>query len=557
MTDTPKRPASRGPRKSSSSNKTPSKSSDKPASSYQAYKTRNDARNAKPTGFKSRSRPNFSGGAGKGGFSKGGPDKGARDFNERDAEHAVSRLAPPSQTRLFAARAVQLVLRDKVTLEAAFEMQMGYNDLDGRDRAFARLIAATTFRRWGQISAVLKPMLKSKPPVFVMAVLETAVAQILFLDTGPHAAVSEAVNVLKASGSTRGFSGLTNAVLRRVAGEGKALAGATAPSGNFPRWLTNSWEKAYGRVTVRKIALQLIKDPPLDLSVKSDPLGWADKLGGIVLPTGSVRLPKIGDVTALEGFGDGEWWAQDIAASLPVKVLAEGFGSKEGDLSGKRVLDMCAAPGGKTMQLANLGAQVTAIDISEKRLGRLHENLARTKLEAQVIAADGRHWKKAKDEAAQDVESQDVEGQDAESQDAEIMGVESEAQFDAVLLDAPCSATGTFRRHPDVLFNKAHTDIGKLASLQDKLMLAMADHVAPGGQLIYCVCSLQPDEGAPRIKHFLKNRTDFRLNPVLEDSSLQGLGVVTPEGFVRSLPHYLGTEGGMDGFFIARLVRDL
>ncbi len=544
MTDTPKRPASRGPRKSSSSNK----SSDKPASSHQAYKTRNDARNAKPTGFKSRTRPNFSGGASKGGFGKGGsggPDKGARDFNERDAEHAVSRLAPPSQTRLFAARAVQLVLRDKVTLEAAFEMQLGYNDLDGRDRAFARLIAATTFRRWGQISAVLKPMLKSKPPVFVMAVLETAVAQILFLDTGPHAAVSEAVNVLKASGSTRGFSGLTNAVLRRVAGEGKALAGATAPSGNFPRWLTNSWEKAYGRVTVRKIALQLIKDPPLDLSVKSDPQGWADKLGGVVLPTGSVRLPKIGDVTALEGFGEGEWWAQDIAASLPVKVLAEGFAAEAGGLTGKRVLDMCAAPGGKTMQLAGLGADVTAIDISEKRLGRLHENLARTKLEAQVVAADGRYWKRSKGEAAQDADGKNVESQDAE------------AQFDAVLLDAPCSATGTFRRHPDVLFNKAHTDIGKLASLQDKLMLAMADHVAPGGQLIYCVCSLQPDEGAPRIKHFLKNRTDFRLNPVLEDSPLQGLGVVTSEGFVRSLPHYLGTEGGMDGFFIARLVRDL
>ncbi len=538
MTDTPKRPASRGPRKSPSSNK----SSDKPASSHQAYKSRNDARNAKPTGFKSRSRPNFSAGPNKGGFGKGGPDKGARDFNERDAEHAVSRLAPPSQTRLFAARAVQLVLRDKVTLEAAFEMQVGYNDLDGRDRAFARLIAATTFRRWGQISAVLKPMLSSKPPVFVMAILETAVAQILFLDTGPHAAVSEAVNVLKASGSTRGFSGLTNAVLRRVAGEGKALAGATAPSGNFPRWLTNSWEKAYGRVTVRKIALQLIKDPPLDLSVKSDPQGWADKLGGIVLPTGSVRLPKIGDVTALEGFGEGEWWAQDIAASLPVKVLAEGL-----ELSGKRVLDMCAAPGGKTMQLANLGADVTAIDISEKRLGRLHENLARTKLEAQVIAADGRYWKGSKAE----------EGPVSEEKVSEEKDNESKAQFDAVLLDAPCSATGTFRRHPDVLFNKAHTDIGKLASLQDKLMLAMADRVAPGGQLIYCVCSLQPDEGAPRIQHFLKNRTDFRLNPVLEDSSLQGLGVVTPEGFVRSLPHYLGTEGGMDGFFIARLVRDL
>jgi len=179
--------------------------------------------------------------------------------------------------------------------------------------------------------------------------------------------------------------------------------------------------------------------------------------------TGTVRLAKIGDVTALGGFEDGEWWAQDIAASLPVKALSEGF-----DVSGKRVLDMCAAPGGKTLQLAAMGAQVTALDISESRLTRLHENLARTKLSAEVAVGDGRKWQRAKNEDG-----------------------DTAAQFDAVLLDAPCSATGTYRRHPDVLFNKQHTDIGKLASLQDKL-----------------------------------------------------------------LPHYLGTEGGMDGFFIARLTRN-
>ena len=529
MTDTPKRPSGDKPQHRNSGTNSPQKTFQRGSSSKKPFdKTRKPsgkrtggARAANATGFKSRPRPGYQGGS-------GSPQKGAPDFNARDAEQAARKLGAPTLTRLYAARAVQLVLRDKITLETAFELQNGYNDLEGRDRAFARLIAATTFRRWGQIAAVLKPMLKSKPPVFVMCVLETAVAQMLFLDTGPHAAVSEAVNVLKAAHSTRGFAGLCNAVLRRVADEGKALAGATAPSANFPRWLTTSWEKAYSRVDVRKMSLQLIKDPPLDLSVKSDPEGWAEKLGGKTLPTGTVRLEKIGDVTALEGFEDGEWWAQDVAASLPVKVLTERF-----DVKNKRVLDMCAAPGGKTLQLAALGAQVTALDISESRLARLHENLARTQLSADVAVGDARKWQRpigAGDEIA--------------------------PQFDAVLLDAPCSATGTYRRHPDVLFNKAHTDIGKLASLQDKLLLAAAHHVAPGGHLVFCTCSLQPDEGQARIKQFLKNRTDFRLNPFLKDSQLQGLGVITTDGFVRSLPHYLGTEGGMDGFFIAQLTRD-
>ncbi len=449
------------------------------------------------------------------------------------SSHAAASARPvmppgPTLTRLCAASAVLMVRREGVTIESAFAAQNGYNTLEARDRAFARLITATTFRRYGQINAVLKPRLKEKPPAFIMAVLETAAAQLLFLDTGAHAAVGEAVNVIKLSPKTKGFGGLVNAVLRRVADDGKAASGKTAPSDNFPRWLTNSWVKAYGRLAVRKMSLQLIKDPPLDISVKSDTAKWAEKLGGTLLPTGTVRLRKIGDVTALAGFETGEWWAQDIAASLPVKTLAETL-----PLAGARVLDMCAAPGGKTMQLASLGAEVTALDISEARLERLHENLKRTGLAANVELGDGRKWQRPKQEDGTPV-----------------------PQYDAVLLDAPCSSTGTFRRHPDVLFNKAHTDIGKLAALQDKLMKAAAQHVAPGGQLIFCTCSLQKEEGEARIVQFLKNRTDFRLNPILPDSPLQSLGVVTPEGFVRSLPHYLVTEGGMDGFFIARLIRD-
>ncbi|WP_371396735.1 RsmB/NOP family class I SAM-dependent RNA methyltransferase [Fretibacter rubidus] len=440
------------------------------------------------------------------------------------------KLPAPTLTRLYAARAVQLVIRDGVTLEAAFDGQAGYSDLDPRDRAFARLIAATVFRRWGQIGAVLKPMLKDKPPAFIMSVLQTACAQILFLDTGQHAAVGESVNVVKSSSKTRGFAGLVNAVLRRVTREGPKIAATMAPSENFPRWLSNSWTKAYGRQALRKMALQLMKDPPLDISVVSDTEGWAEKLDGTVLPTGSIRKDRIGNVTELPGFETGAWWAQDIAASLPVKLLARALG--DDGLTGKTVLDLCAAPGGKTMQLCAMGADVTAVDKSDKRLDRLRQNLERTGQNAQIVVEDVKDFM--------------PEGADPDAYNG---------QFDAVLLDAPCSATGTFRRHPDVLFNKSHTDIGKLGSLQNKLLLAAARHVKPGGHLIYCTCSLQTEEGEARIAPFLAARSDFRLNPILTEPDLDDLQVVTQEGYVRSLPHYLLKKGGMDGFFIARLQR--
>lgn len=470
------------------------------------------------------------------------PSRVSREKSQR------STLSSSAQTRLYAARTVTLVLRDKVTLAAAFASQPGYGDLDGRDRAFARLIAATVFRRFGQIQAVLKPMLKSPPPLYPMAVLQTAAAQILFLDTAPHAAVGDAVNVLKSSSKTRGFAGLANAVLRKVATEGKNKAGQVAPSENIPKWLANSWDKAYGKTTLRKMSLQLIKNPPLDISLKdTSPENikiWSEKLDAEILPTGSLRRERIGDVTALPGFDDGEWWAQDIAASLPVKFMAEAIGDKNGRMDGLKVLDLCAAPGGKTLQAAALGAQVTAVDISQARLGRLSENLSRTQLSADVITADIRTWSPEGDSPEEDA-----------------------AQYDAVLLDAPCSATGTFRRHPDVLFNKAHTEIGKLAALQDKLLAAAAKHVKPGGTLIFCTCSLQTDEGEARIPAFLEKRPDFCLNPIIETNETAPLKAVTETGYVRTLPHNLiqsddqshdqnsGPKSGMDGFFIARLRR--
>ena len=418
-------------------------------------------------------------------------------------------------SRRLAAFAVKEVVENRIALEQVLAGQPDYRALEARDRAFVRLIAATTFRRMGQIEAALKPFVKKKPPKLVYAALQTAAAQILFLGTPPHAAVGETVAMLKSRGSSKGFANMANAVLRRVAEQGPALSGALPPKANIPGWIRGGWEREFGRHAGRKLAAQLMRDPVLDLSVKSDAAGWAEKLGGQVIGASTVRLDKIGDVTALEGFKDGEWWAQDIAASLPAQIL--------GDVKGKRVLDLCAAPGGKSMQLAAQGAIVTAVDKSEGRLGRVMQNLKRTKLSVDVHCADALEFEP------------------------------KQADYDIVLLDAPCSATGTFRRHPDVLYNRSPKDVANLVRLQDKLLARAAHYVRPGGQLLYCTCSLQTEEGAPRITKFLQSLPDFRLIPILAISGLSLPETAFLGGYVRSIPYFLDEKGGMDGFFIALL----
>lgn len=420
-------------------------------------------------------------------------------------------------SRRLAAFAVKEVMESHQPLEQVLAGQPDYRALEGRDRAFVRLIAATTFRRMGQIDAALKPFVRQRPTKLVYAALQTATAQILYLGTPAHAAVGETVAMLKSRGSSKGFANMANAVLRNIVDQGPKLAGAQPPKVNIPGWIRGEWERAYGRQAGRKMSAQLMKDPVLDISVKSDVQGWTEKFEGETIGPQSVRLGKIGDVPALEGFADGEWWAQDVAATLPVHLL--------GDVAGKRVLDMCAAPGGKTMQLAAKGAIVTALDKSEGRLERVAENLKRTKLTADIVCADALEW----------------------TPEGEL--------FDIVLLDAPCSATGTFRRHPDVLYNRTPKDVSNLVRLQDKLLAKAAEFVTPGGTLIYCTCSLMPKEGQPRVDRFLQNMTDFRLIPILEAS-----GLALPEdafsgGSLRSLPYYLEDKGGMDGFFIAQLER--
>ena len=420
-------------------------------------------------------------------------------------------------SRRLAAFAVKEVMENRQPLEQVLAGQPDYQALEGRDRAFVRLIAATTFRRMGQIDAALKPFVRQRPTKLVYAALQTAAAQILYLGTPAHAAVGETVAMLKSRGSSKGFANMANAVLRNIVEKGPNLAGAQPPKVNIPGWIRGEWERAYGRQSGRKMSAQLMKDPVLDISVKSEAPAWAAKLGGEVVGEQSVRLGKIGDVTSLEGFDAGEWWAQDVAASLPVQIL--------GDVKGQRVLDMCAAPGGKTLQLAAKGAQITALDKSEGRLERVKENLKRTKLSAEIICADALEWAPEGD------------------------------LYDIVLLDAPCSATGTFRRHPDVLYNRSPKDVANLIRLQDKLLAQAAQFVRPGGTLLYCTCSLMPKEGQPRVDKFLQSVPDFRLIPILSVSGLALPQDAFSDGSLRSLPYYLEDKGGMDGFFIARLGR--
>ncbi len=421
-----------------------------------------------------------------------------------------------ASARFIATKAIGRVLGEGIQLEIALEQQTGYYDLSPRDRAFARLLISSVFRRLGQIDLVLSKFLDRDPPAFVKNVLRLGTAQILILKTPAHAAVGETVSLVKGHKKYRAFSGLVNAVLRKVDQKGKSVFAASSPQDNLPRWIARRWEKAYGKAAMRRMALQLTQIPPLDISVKKDASDWAQKLGGELLMDRSVRLSEIGSVSELQGYEDGAWWVQDLAASLPVASL--------GDISGLKVLDLCAAPGGKTLQLAAKGAELTALDRSGARLKRVHENLKRTGLKADIIEADVLEW----DDPNRD--------------------------YDIVLLDAPCSATGTYRRHPDVLQSKSPKLVSDLVKLQDKLLDRAQEWVKPGGLLVYCTCSLQPEEGVERAQKFLEKHDKFALNPITSDQFPDLPNEAFLDGMLQILPHFLSSNGGMDGFFTAKFV---
>jgi 16S rRNA (cytosine967-C5)-methyltransferase len=383
-------------------------------------------------------------------------------------------------------------------------------------------------RRLGTLRHLLTEQLERGIPrdaPQIEAILLVGAVQILFLDVPDHAAVDLSVRLAQADDRQASrYSRLINAVLRKLARDGKArLAALDAVPLDTPEWLMQRWIAHYGETTARAIATAHTQEPALDLTVKNDPEAWATTLNGRVLPTGTVRTVASGPVSQLPGFEAGEWWVQDAAAALPARLICSFFG----DIRGKTVADLCAAPGGKTAQLAAAGAQVTAVDRAPKRLERLKQNLARLSLAAETVVADVAEWQGG--------------------------------PFDAVLLDAPCSSTGTIRRHPDIPWLKREADIVALAALQRRLLANAVELTRPGGTLVYCVCSLEPEEGADLVREFLAAEPRVVRRPITIDE-VYGCGeFLTPVGELRTLPcHWGDTDSrmsGLDGFYAARLSR--
>lgn len=434
----------------------------------------------------------------------------------------LSRPSPPSAPpRRIALELIQAVLGRHVPFDDAWDGHIGLSRLTSRDRAFVRLLVLTVLRRLGQIDAVLGQLLDrpQRLKADVRDILRLAAAQALFLGTPAHAVVDSAVR-LATSQRTRAFRPLVNAVLRRLTAEAPALLAGTDPAAaNTPAWLLRSWTEAYGADAARQIAAAHLDEPPLDLTLRPDQDAddWAARLDALRLPTGTLRRRSGGAVEDLTGFADGHWWVQDAAAALPVRLFDS--------LENRVVFDLCAAPGGKTAQLAAAGARVTAVDTSTRRLARLTQNLSRLHLEATVVTAEAEHW-------------------------------EPTQHADAVLLDAPCSGTGTIRRHPDIQHLKSPEQVTALAALQARLLANAYRLVKPGGLLVYAVCSLEPAETHRQIERLLAGGAPLDRVPVTPDA-LAGLAeLIDTDGAVRTLPGVsLAAQGGMDGFYICRLRR--
>jgi 16S rRNA (cytosine967-C5)-methyltransferase len=433
---------------------------------------------------------------------------------------------PGLAARRIAADILDGVLRRKIALDEQLSgktAHLGLVGLADRDRALMRRLTATVLRRLGTLRHVLGGFLDKGFPADAPraeTILLLGAAQILWLDVPDHAAVDLSVRLAQADRRAARYAGLVNAVLRRVA-QNRVNIATDCVSRDTPKWLLARWTKRYGAETARAIAEANGHEPALDLTVKTDAASWAEHLRGRVLPTGTVRTIAHGAISLLPGFREGAWWVQDAAASLPARLL--------GDLRGKQVADLCAAPGGKTAQLAFAGARVTAVDRSAARLGRVRENLARLTLEAETVAADALEWQGG--------------------------------PFDAVLLDAPCSSTGTIRRHPDVPWLKSEADISVLAALQRRLLDRTVELLKPGATLVYCVCSLEPEEAEEQIAALLARDPRLARKPVAALEVCDHAEFLTADGDLRTLPPQLPDAdprwGGLDGFYAARLIRQI
>ncbi|MFT9359170.1 RsmB/NOP family class I SAM-dependent RNA methyltransferase [Acetobacter okinawensis] len=424
------------------------------------------------------------------------------------------RPAPPQPdpTRDVAFDILCGVVEHRRMLENSLSRSAAAHQAEARDRAAAHRLAAATLRHMGTLRTVLEPFLKKEPPEPVRVALMMGCAQLLFLETPPHAAVGTTVSLLRRR-KLAPFAGLANAVLRRVAGNGPSvLEGLDQPRLDIPSWLWTSWA-GLGKGVPRAIAQGISHEAPLDITLRP---GAQAPEGGIALPNGSIRLPAGTRVTELVGYEEGAFWVQDAAATLPARLLNVQ--------ASERVADLCAAPGGKTAQLAITGAEVTAVENNPARLLRLKENMTRLGLDVRCLQADASTW-------------------------------QPDAPLDAILLDAPCSATGTARRHPDVLWVKRPRDLTTLTAMQDKLLAAARDMLRPGGRLVYAVCSLQEEEGPARA------RAAQAMGLVPMPFTAEELSflpeALTPEGWLRTHPGMWLDKGGMDGFFAARFTRAL
>jgi 16S rRNA (cytosine967-C5)-methyltransferase len=421
-----------------------------------------------------------------------------------------------SSTEGLPARAAALDL-----LHAALSRRAGLDDalmrppfstLPPRERGHARALVMAALRRLGPIDRMLDKRLQKPPPDAVRNILRLGAAELFWMQAPDFAVVSTSVDLAASRKETRPFKGLVNAVLRALARDG---APAVEPHSLCPDWLFARWKAAWGADAAQRIAALIAEEPSTDLSFKAPPSPeLAAGLEARELPGGSWRTDRGGLVSEWPGFDEGSWWVQDAAAAIPARLLD----AKAWDAA----VDLCAAPGGKTLQLAAVGAKVVAVDRSAQRLKRVSENFARTRLSAETVAADAADWP-------------------------------DERTFDAVLLDAPCTATGTFRRHPDVLWASRPGDVAPLARSQSKLLDSAASRVKPGGRLVYCVCSLEPEEGEQQVEGFLKRHPDFRLAPIAPGEGGSPAESITADGCLRLLPFHI--EGGGDGFFAARFVR--
>ncbi|HEX3486497.1 MAG TPA: transcription antitermination factor NusB [Micropepsaceae bacterium] len=412
------------------------------------------------------------------------------------------------------------VLRKKRPLDVVAAEIQSRAKLEPRDAGFARSIATTALRHFGQLEALIRNFVPKAPPPHkagpTLEILLAGACELLFLKVAPHAAVDAANRLAQGDSKAVHFKALINAVLRRISREGvDVIATQDAAALNTPDWLWPRWVSHYGEDAARAIADAHLGIPPLDLTMKSPNDPYTDITGAVRLADGRLRLADAGRIEDLSGFRQGRWWVQDFAASLPVRLL--------GNVAGKTVIDLCAAPGGKTAQLAAMGATVTAVDISAERLLRIRENLERLQLTAELVTADARAWQPA-------------------------------VPAPCVLLDAPCTATGTIRRHPDLPWSKGAADLVSCESLQSELLDAAAGMTAPGGLLVYAVCSLEPEEGEEQIAAFLRQRTEFARVPVAADEVFDA-AFVSPQGDLKTLPSCWSDKGGMDGFYAARLRR--